>query len=72
MARAHGEVVEDQAARGCRAAARFPSGGDRSAPLDPGRGIALRRWLFSLGSAIPIEAPEALDKLALEQQRHLS
>jgi hypothetical protein len=41
-------------------------------PLDPGCGIALRRWLISLGSAIGIKAPEALDKLALEQQRHLS
>ena len=65
-------MVEDQAARGCRPVDRSPSGGDRSAPLDPGRGIALRRWLISLGSAIGIKAPEALDKLALEQQRHLS
>jgi len=45
------------------------------------RGIALRRWLFSHGSAIRIEAPEALrqeqqgqalEMLALGQQRHLS
>ena len=41
-------------------------------PPDPGRGVALRRWLFSLGSAIRIKAPKALDKLALDQQRHLS
>jgi len=42
------------------------------------RGIALRRWLFSHGSAIRIEAPEALrqeqqgqalEVLALGQQR---
>jgi hypothetical protein len=45
------------------------------------RGIALRRWLFSHGSAIRIEAPEALrqeqqgqalEVLALGQQRPLS
>ena len=43
------------------------------------RGIALRRWLYSHGSAIRIEAPEALrqeqqgqalEMLALGQQRH--